>query len=76
MRAAVVRARIERTRAIAATGLRPPPPPAAGGEERRASVPVTLCPADDWHRSGSGARLGPLQVRREERGGRRRSLPD
>jgi hypothetical protein len=50
MRAAVVRARIERTLAIASTGLRPPPTPTAavagvacgGAEERRSSVPVPI----------------------------------
>ena len=33
------------------------------GHAGRGRRQVTLCPADDWHRSDGGERLGPLAVR-------------
>ena len=36
---------------------------AAASDGRGGDRPITLCPADDWHKGVAGRRLGPLQVR-------------
>mmetsp|Transcript_24643 Transcript_24643/g.65737 ORF Transcript_24643/g.65737 Transcript_24643/m.65737 type:complete len:572 (-) Transcript_24643:209-1924(-) len=53
----ILQSRVDRTRAIAG---KPAPPPTSTGE-KRASVPITLCPADDWQISDGSRKLGPLQ---------------